>query len=160
MKKLLFMACVLIMFSVFVQQPAAEMYKWVDKNGVIHFSDTPPKSEKDVEIYETSNSPQPNETKALKRSKKKEAKSKQQDKAKPAKTVKIYTTKWCRYCKDAIRFLRANNIKYKEYDIEKDSGASMIMQALGGTGVPFAVINGRHIHGFSKRQYKRALGLK
>ena len=74
--------------------------------------------------------------------------------------VEIYTTSWCRYCKNAIAFLRSNRIDYTQYDIEKDPKAAAKMKALGGKGgVPFAIINEKKIYGFSAESYKQALGL-
>ncbi len=57
--------------------------------------------------------------------------------------------------------MRTNLIKFKQYDIEKDPNAAKMMFALGGTGgVPFAIINGKKVPGFSTSTYKHALGLR
>ena len=37
----------------------ADMYKWTDQNGVTHFSDVPPASEKNIETIETPDYPSP-----------------------------------------------------------------------------------------------------
>ena len=47
-KKLTFVLLVIALFF-FVNLAVADMYKWVDQNGVIHFSDTPPSTENQVE---------------------------------------------------------------------------------------------------------------
>ncbi|MGC1403849.1 MAG: glutaredoxin domain-containing protein [Thermodesulfobacteriota bacterium] len=81
--------------------------------------------------------------------------------ANPTKTVEIYVTDWCPYCAQAIKFLQANQIQYVAYDIEKDSQAAKRYRELSGRrGVPFAIINGKKIHGFSAQTYSKALGLK
>jgi glutaredoxin len=78
-----------------------------------------------------------------------------------APQVEIFTTTWCPYCVKATSFLRANNIPFVEYDIEKDAQAAQRMQQLAGRGgVPFAIINGQQIRGWSEPAYKQALGLK
>jgi glutaredoxin len=47
------------------------------------------------------------------------------------------------------------------YDIEKDSKAAKRRDSLSPRqGVPFAVINGKKIYGFSAEVYSQALGLK
>jgi glutaredoxin len=75
--------------------------------------------------------------------------------------VELYVTDWCTYCAQAIKFLRANNIPYTAYDIEKDKAAAKRKERLSpGHGVPFAMINGKGIYGFSKEIYSAALGLK
>jgi glutaredoxin len=81
--------------------------------------------------------------------------------AQPTATVEIYVTSWCPYCTQAIRFLQNNNIPYVVYDIEKDSEAAKRKERLSPRkGVPFAIINGKKISGFSEQIYSRALGLK
>jgi glutaredoxin len=74
--------------------------------------------------------------------------------------VEVFTTTWCPYCTKAISFLRANNVPFVEYDIEKDVYAAQRMQQLAGrAGVPFAIINGQQIRGWSEGAYRQALGL-
>jgi glutaredoxin len=76
-------------------------------------------------------------------------------------TVEIYITDWCPYCARAIKFLQVNNIRYVAYDIEKDSAAAERKKELSGRkGVPFAIINGKKIYGFSEETYSKALGLR
>jgi glutaredoxin len=74
--------------------------------------------------------------------------------------VEIFTTSWCPYCVKAVKFLRDNNISFVEYDIEKDERAARRLQQLAGRGgVPFAIIDGKSISGWSEQAYKQALGL-
>jgi glutaredoxin 3 len=74
--------------------------------------------------------------------------------------VEIFTTSWCPYCVRATNFLRANDIPFVEYDVEKDAGAARRLQEMTGRGgVPFVIIDGHKIHGWSEQAYKRALGL-
>lgn len=81
--------------------------------------------------------------------------------AKPTAMVEIYVTSWCPYCKQAIKFLKDNRIPYVVYNIEKDSAAAKRRDRLSPRqGVPFAVINGTKIYGFSAEAYSEALGLK
>jgi glutaredoxin len=81
--------------------------------------------------------------------------------AQPTATVEIFTTSWCPYCKQAIKFLKDNRIPYVAYDIEKDSKAAKRRDSLSPRqGVPFAIINGKKIYGYSAQVYSEALGLK
>lgn len=73
--------------------------------------------------------------------------------------VELFVTSWCPYCKDAIRFFRSRGIPYKVYDIEKDVDAARRKMKLDPSpGVPFALINGYKVHGYSKEAYLQALG--
>jgi glutaredoxin len=81
--------------------------------------------------------------------------------AKPAAQVEIYVTSWCPYCAQAIKFFKDNRVPYTAYDIEKDGAAAKRRERLSPRqGVPFAVINGTKIYGFSAEAYSKALGLK
>ena len=74
--------------------------------------------------------------------------------------VELYSTNWCGYCKKARLFFRNRGIRFVEYDIEKDLNAAYRkMQLDSGRGVPFAVINGQKISGYSEVRYIQALEL-
>ena len=76
----------------------------------------------------------------------------------PTNKVEIYTAVWCGACKKAKQWLRGKNIPFQEYDVENDADAALRMQKLGGGGgIPFAVINGSTIEGFSAYRYSSAL---
>jgi glutaredoxin len=81
--------------------------------------------------------------------------------AQPTAKVEIFITSWCPYCDQAIKFLKDNRIPYVAYDIEKDSKAAKRRDSLSPRqGVPFAIINGKKIYGYSAQVYSEALGLK
>ena len=159
----------------------AEIYKWKDENGAVHFSDAKPADDatkpapkvetveltpitimQDGSVTNSSNLT----VNMLDQFKDKlgtlasdigisgaapDKKSKAQ--------VEIYTTSWCGACKKAKSWLRSKGSTYKEYDVEKNREAAIRMQNLGGGGgVPFAVINGDKLNGFSEEAYKAALG--
>jgi len=47
------------------------------------------------------------------------------------------------------------------YDLEKDRKAAAPKGELSGrSGVPFAIINGKKMYGFSEEAYAKALGIK
>ncbi len=72
--------------------------------------------------------------------------------------VELYVTSWCPYCQQAIDFFRSRGIYYAVYDIERDDNAARRKKELDPSkGVPFAVINGIKIHGFSEEAYLKAL---
>jgi glutaredoxin len=70
----------------------------------------------------------------------------------------LYITSWCPYCRQAIAFFQSKGIPVAVYDIEKDEAAARRKNELDPRkGVPFAVINGKQIHGYSEAAYQRAL---
>ena len=170
MKNLLATASLIVVIFCFANQALAKIYTWVDQDGVTHISDTPPTSDQNVGNLETPDYPAPSPDSANRQIVSKpipikvpqeNTYNKSKDKLHHADDVEIYTTSWCPYCKQAIAFLRSNHINFRQYDVEKDRKAAARMRALGGTrGVPFAIINGKRIGGFSLNAYKQALGLQ
>ena len=71
--------------------------------------------------------------------------------------VELYTTSWCPYCDKARDFFRSRGIPFTEYDIEKDNAAAARKNKLDKKrGVPFVVIDGRRMHGWSEAAYEQA----
>ncbi len=115
----------------------AEIYKWIDADGNVQFSDSAPKNQAAKEIKleinsvstpKISNNPNPSTT---------------------SKKVVIYTTDWCGYCKKAKKFMRKNRIAFTEYDIEKSARGKREYQRLNGHGVPLIVVGDKTLSGFS-----------
>jgi len=72
--------------------------------------------------------------------------------------VELYVTSWCPYCKMAEAYLDRRGVEYQRYDVEKDKEAAQRMYRLaGGGGIPFAMINGVAIKGWSEEAYADAL---
>ena len=136
MKKLNVLLTVLFLILIITGLARAEIYKWVDGNGVVHISDVPPENRGSIAKAE-SITPSENRT---------------------GPKVELYTTSWCPYCQKARDFFRSRGIPFTEYDIEKDKSAAARKNRLDKKkGVPFVVINGRGIHGWSAAAYEKAL---
>ena len=137
---------------------AAEMYKWVDDKGEMHISDSPPpaaKSPGEIKVYKDS---QEDSLDTPPASIRKKEESRPAFERKKKTEVVLYTTSWCPYCRKARDYLQSRGIDFIEYDIEKDREAAVRKRQLDNKGgVPFAIINGRPIHGFSASAYERAL---
>jgi glutaredoxin len=137
---------------------AAEMYKWVDDKGEMHISDSPPpaaKSPGEIKVYTDS---QEDSLDTAPASARKKEESRPSVERKKKTEVVLYTTSWCPYCRKARDYLRSRGIDFVEYDIEKDREAAARKRQLDNRGgVPFAIINGRSISGFSASAYDRAL---
>ena len=148
---------------------SAQIYRWKDDKGVVHFSDTPPldSSESVEEEAPSSDSnPPPNSPPAIESRNAALApdffdileQSPQEPEVLEEPSVEIYSTSWCGYCKKAEQFFRSKGVKFTVYDIEKDENAARRMMALTSRkAVPFVVINGRGIQGYSEEAYQAAL---
>ena len=160
---MLFLVPFLFIFiaGVFVEKSISDMYKWVDENGVVHFSDTPPVDSDDSgietlptyttqenDVYTQENNPTESRSN----------RSSSKDPVLKKSKVELYTTSWCPWCKKAKAFFRYRGIVFVEYDIEKDKAAARRKAQIDRQkGVPFAVINGKGIHGYNEKAYNIAL---
>ncbi|MCI5123556.1 MAG: glutaredoxin family protein [Candidatus Electrothrix sp. AR5] len=153
------------------------IYKWIDDKGVRHFSNIKPLGVDNVEavpaeeyivpsITLQEQTAPPVATSAV-TSPSRKISTQTKPRKKKKQTVKIatdkvvlFTANSCGYCKQAVAFLRSHHIVFKEYNIERDKEAEKKMRAAGGVQhVPFAVIKGKKIRGFSEGSYRRALNL-
>jgi glutaredoxin len=126
-----------------VGQVHAQVYKWVDDDGITHFSDTPPQSDSDfseIEVKVNSYTSTFVEETPI---------DNQGDK------IVMYSTSWCGYCKKARRYFDDNNIAFVEYDIEKSPKARKEYDALGGRGVPVILVGNRKLTGFSVDAFEK-----
>lgn len=122
---------------------SAEIYRWTDAEGRVHFSDEPhntmPSEQVSVRVnsyesvtYESLGSYTPPND----------------------KRVIMYSTSWCTYCKKARNYFEKNRVRYVEYDIEESSRAKEEFDQLGGKGVPLIVVGRTKMSGFSEAGFR------
>ncbi|MCG7969099.1 MAG: DUF4124 domain-containing protein, partial [Candidatus Thiodiazotropha taylori] len=95
----------------------AEIFKWTDEHGKVHFTDKPPADADASEVKLKINT----------------IKSVSYDRSifNFGRKVVIYSTEWCGYCEKAKRYFKRKKIKYTEYDIEKSSRAKRQYKKMG-----------------------------
>ena len=169
--KIIVMFLTLLAFGLASGTSSADIFKWIDENGVIHYSDSPTRKNipESIEQEETVNSRQPNDNHALPTAEDPKAalnpdvnnflnETEEAPVFSEEPTVEIYVTSWCRYCEKAKRFFRSKGIEFEVYDVEKDQKAARRMRSMtSNRGVPFVVINGQGITGYSAEAYELAL---
>ena len=65
----------------------------------------------------------------------------------------LYSASWCRDCREAKRFLAANNIPYKEIDIETTPGAAdLVIANTGKRAIPQFVLDGKWVQPYKPGQ--------
>lgn len=75
-----------------------------------------------------------------------------------AKSVKVYSTPTCPYCKQVKQFLTENNIVFEDIDVSKNSVlAQEMIEKSGQMGVPVIDIDGQIVVGFDRGKIKRLL---
>ncbi len=162
MKHWLQLGILTLIILAFISPTSAQIYKWKDKEGNIHFSDTPPPKEVKAErqkIRESRESPAAEGSQV--RPVGKEGLSDSPNKEKRSYgdiTVLMYMTDWCPYCRKAREYLNSLGVNLTEYNIDKDRGKREEMRQKGGTGgVPFIDVEGIVIKGYSAEAIKAAV---
>ncbi len=77
-----------------------------------------------------------------------------------AKSVKVYSTSTCPWCKRTKKFLEDNGVAYQDLDVAKDEAArNEMINKTGQLGVPVIDIDGEIVVGFDEPLLKEKLGL-
>ncbi len=71
--------------------------------------------------------------------------------------VEIYTTPQCSYCKQAKAYMNRRGIAYLEKDVEGDLDLRREFYERGGNGVPFLIVYGQPMRGFSEARFEQLL---
>ncbi len=131
----------LLLLLVFVAlDGVAEIYKWTDESGKVHFSDKKPRNLQSKEIKLRINTYE----------------SVSYDKSifNTGKNVVIYSTDRCGYCKKAKKYFKRKDIPFTEYDIEKDLEANNRYKEMGAGGVPVILVGTKRMNGFSEKGFE------
>lgn len=124
----------------------ADIYKWVDENGQVHFGDSPRQQDQAEKIVVDVVSYKYVKVEEIEFYKSEKKKSK-------AKQVVMYSTSWCGYCKKARNYFNDQKISFVEYDIEKDQEANKRFKEAGGKGVPLILVGNKKMSGFSAQGF-------
>lgn len=126
----------------------AEIYKWIDEKGKVHFGDSPRTRDNAEKIVI--------DVISYKYVKVEPIEFYQSDKTvNKSPNVKMYSTSWCGYCKKARKYFNEKNINFVEYDIEKDKAAKKRFKELGGQGVPLILVGKNKMSGFSSQRFDK-----
>ncbi|MGS2718436.1 glutaredoxin domain-containing protein [Eionea flava] len=136
---------------------SAEVYKWVDEKGQVHYGDNPNEQEKKTAVNISSNeSVTYSDAPDMSAKPSKGSPAQPSSKAKASgKKVTMYSTSWCGYCKKARKYFQSKGIPFVEYDIEKNASAKRDYDAIGGRGVPVIVVGKKRMSGFSQKGFDR-----
>jgi glutaredoxin len=126
----------------------AEIYKWVDEQGQIHYSDQKPEDRPVTEIPPETRSHQGISYGTLEGEPRNVA---------PKSRVVMLSASWCGTCKKAKQYFRRNGIQFQEYDIEKSSRGKRLYEQLGATGVPVILVGKKRMNGFSEARFERLI---
>jgi glutaredoxin len=128
----------------------AQLYRWTDEKGKVHFSDTPPPAgarevrRKDVASGSASS-----------------AESLPFALRQPMKDypVTLYSSPSCESCGPARALLNARGVPFKEVSVRTDEQITELNRAVGGNVVPALLVGSSVIKGFEEGSYQRALDI-
>ncbi len=134
----------------------AEVAKWVDAQGRVHYGDRPPSSagtttapmRGTVSVGEGVTLVPGTDTSDVASQAFSTAVM-----APRAGEVWIYTTPSCGYCKRAMKHLRQNNVAFTEKDISADPRYKNEFRAIGGRGVPVTLSGNKRVNGYSQESF-------
>ena len=146
MRSTLLMLALLATHVVSQSQP---LYKSVDANGKVVYSDRPPatgvastleQAQLPISVVPGMPPPPAGKTAAPKVG------------LPPQGKTVLYMARWCGYCRMAKAYLGQNSIPYQEFDIDTPSGKAAFAD-IGGRGVPVLLADGQRVNGFTARAY-------
>lgn len=139
--------CLILLASLCILAPAvnADIYRWVDENGKVHFSDEKPEKVQTEQVDIQINS---FEGMNISDSDFLEARERQKAEARKSPNVVMYSATWCGYCRKARNYFNQQGISFREYDIENSSKGRRDYAKMNGTGVPIIFVGKKRMQGF------------
>jgi glutaredoxin len=137
MKKIL----ALCALSVCIPVSAQQIHRWVDADGRVQYTDTPPAGVKSSpvrsRISSYSGTPVVSGTASA---------------GATRPEIKMYSTDWCGYCRKARDFFARQGIRYTELDVDKSPAARAEYQRMGARGVPVILVGTQRMNGYSEER--------
>ncbi|OUS08048.1 hypothetical protein A9Q90_04865 [Gammaproteobacteria bacterium 54_18_T64] len=146
-------------FSLASLSASAEVYKWTDSEGQVHFSDRAPTSGVveligDKLIMNSYPGSKLSEASFLEQRKR----EREQKEGMRRPSVVMYSTVWCGVCRRAKQYFRANKVTFSEYDVETSSKGKKDFARMKGQGVPIILIGKARMNGFDVARFERLYG--
>ncbi len=123
------------------------IYKWTDRYGRTHFTDSPPpaSSAEEVTLNRINSYDAPSRItieKVLNLGR---------------QEIVLYSATWCGVCKRARAFLDRLGVPYREYDVENSRKGRRDFERLNARGVPVILVGDQRVNGFSKSRLTNML---
>jgi glutaredoxin len=128
---------------------AAQTYRWVDKDGKVHYSQTPPQPADATKVQRRSVSGSMVETSQLPYATQQAAKN---------FPVTIYTSENCiEPCKEARALLSGRGVPFREVAVADDKGRDELKKVSGSNEVPVLAVGKQVTKGYSADMWHTAL---
>ncbi len=155
MTRLKGLRCKLLLVALLPLISAAEIYKWTDKNGKVHYSDTPVADETIEKVDESALAKKISSYTNVSVQIVPIDFGLNQNARRDASLLVMYTTTRCGYCAKARRYFAEHSIEFSEKNIEHDAKFREEFEQIGGKGVPVIIAGNKKMTGFSESTFKR-----
>lgn len=136
---------------------SAEVYRWRDANGTVHYSDRKP-ADFEVEQVAVKQHESMADGPAVQPSPVVSAVIPPAPPAAPPPiSVLMYSRPGCGWCRKAEHYLEARGVPWRSIDITASAQAEREFKSLGGTGTPLIFIEGQRVAGFNVKRLDRLL---
>jgi len=160
---MLSMAQVTVLFFAFTSTGALgadTVYKVVDDDGTVRYTDTPPTGSRvtdTLEFRHLPSSPLSESTLRFRADIEKRISARAAQYREPQQgEVRLFSAEWCPHCKRAKAALAKQRISYIEYNIDTPDGMAAFIRA-SGRSVPLLVTSRGRVAGYSDASYDRIL---
>lgn len=130
----------LLLFCLCAVAWSSGIYRWVDDQGNVHFSDSPSETHASESLKLKINTFESVTYDSL---------SVELPPSEKRHRVVMYSASWCGVCTKARRYFEANNIGFTEYDVETSQTGKAGFEKLNGKGVPIILVGDKRMNGFS-----------
>ena len=124
---------------------SAQLYRWTDPSGRVHFTDTPPPPNA-TNVQKRKLAPPPSQPG-------KPAEPFVVQQARKTAPVTLYTGPGCDPCAAARKLLNERGVPFNEISVSDEASAKQLEKAVGGSVVPAIVVGERSQMGFEQGAY-------
>ena len=139
---------------------ADTVHKFVDPDGTVRYTDTPPTSGGASEMLEfrhLPSSPLSDSSLRFRADIEKRISTRAAEYRDPQRgEVRLFSAQWCPHCKRAKATHATQQIRYTEYDIDTPDGMAAFIRA-SGRSVPLLITSRARVAGYSDASYDRIL---
>ena len=139
---------------------ADTVYKVVDPDGTVRYSDQPPatgRATDTLEFQHLPSSPLPDSVLRFRADMERRISARAAEYREPQRgETRLYSAQWCPHCKRAKAYLARRGVAYTEYDIDSPDGMAAFIRE-SGRSVPLLVTSDARIVGYSEASYERTL---
>jgi glutaredoxin len=129
----------------------AQVYKWTDPSGKVHYGDRAPDDAKaeqvKIQVRSHEGPVEVTDWAAILRKRSFTPSGGSQN-------ITMYSASWCVHCKRAKKYFNEKGIRFNEVDVEASEANRKEFKELGGGGIPLILIGDKAMRGFNEQKFE------